>query len=472
MTTPFFALRKSHAWSYAARAICLLGVLLLAPSVAGAQGSTEVQKGGGNRSVNLSVEHGSEVVSTDFFGDRDSAVVRLLVTPWDSAAAKEIHLSVSDARGDRVLPVKLASPDGGTPNKGSAVADEGPTLVAGAAGSGIAEVRIPAVLLARGMVELTLSTDTTTSNRVSVAVPAAWAGWSSVLAALSTFGVCLILFYVVRPLMKRITAGRWPNKVLQVLLVEGDSGGYSLSRLQFCLWSLLGIFAFCYLFWVGVLVRATAELPNISNLYALILTSAATWVGASAVGMVRGPKGAGVAEASISDLVTSGGLVSIDRLQYLAWTIVVGVTYFFVLVFKPKLTLLAAPEIPNEILALFGASTAGYLGGKASRPKGPVVDQVMVVPGQAASDPITMTILGKNLSTKPTLHVNGAELATTSSGGPVASGQVSIAVPVQTPSEAQFVDRLSIFLSPSSAGTLKSLRVTNPDGQFSEWVPG
>jgi len=90
--------------------------------------------------------------------------------------------------------------------------------------------------------------------------------------------------------------------------------------------------------------------------------------------MARGPKGAGEIRPRLSDLITMGGVVAPDRVQYLVWTIVGAIGYMLTIHSLDPREISSLPSIPTTLLALGGVSAAGYIGGRLASKVGPVVD--------------------------------------------------------------------------------------------------
>src|SRR5206468_2574007 len=80
------------------------------------------------------------------------------------------------------------------------------------------------------------------------------------------------------------------------------------------------------------------------------------------------------------DLVTSGGVVAVDRVQMLLWTLF-GVGAFILGVWHDGTgTITELPAVPERLLYLMGLSATGYLAGKMARKAGPVMAEISVSP--------------------------------------------------------------------------------------------
>ena len=176
--------------------------------------------------------------------------------------------------------------------------------------------------------------------------------------------------------------GNQPYK-LRMLFLDPETDTYSLSKLQFYLWTVVSIFAYAYLFIAFVKVQ-NLPWPDVpATLPGIIAVAAGTAVGSQLVSSTKGSKGAGDQHPSISDFITSGGVVAPDRLQMFLWTLI-GVGAFFIAVIEQGPgTISELPAVPERLLYLMGISSAGYLGGKMARAAGPVINEISVTPAES-----------------------------------------------------------------------------------------
>jgi hypothetical protein len=200
--------------------------------------------------------------------------------------------------------------------------------------------------------------------------------------ALTAFTVFLIL-QVGRLLRRPAIDGE--KYILRALFIDKETNSYSLSKLQFYLWTVAALFGYTYLMLARTFVQHQTDLPPIpSGLPGLLAIATATAVGAQVVTNVNGPKGAGPTKPGIADFVTTGDMVAADRVQFLVWTIV-GVLGFMILTARLDPRVAATlPTVPESLLVISGISAFGYLGGKLARAPGPVVAEVTARTG---SDP-------------------------------------------------------------------------------------
>jgi hypothetical protein len=155
------------------------------------------------------------------------------------------------------------------------------------------------------------------------------------------------------------------------------------------------------------LVQGHFELPEVpEGLPGIIGISAVTTAGSIGITAARGPKGAGTAEPSFSDLVSVGGVVSPERFQFLLWTLVAIFAFLAAALQLDPLQIDTLPKLPERLLELSGISAAGYLGGKLVRKPGPVISEVLIKSGS-----LVLTIMGRNLDRFARFEINGQSIS-------------------------------------------------------------
>jgi len=185
-----------------------------------------------------------------------------------------------------------------------------------------------------------------------------------------------------------ISAGNELKK--RLLFLDAETDTYSLSKLQFYLWTMAALFSYAYLFISRVFVQGQAWPDVPGSLPGIIAVSAGTSVGAQIITTAKGSKGSGATDPHLSDFITSGGVVAPERVQMLVWTLF-GVTAFMVAAIgKAPGVISDLPPIPDNLLYLMGLSSLGYLGGKMARKAGPVLNEISIDPG----DPDDVIALG------------------------------------------------------------------------------
>ena len=235
--------------------------------------------------------------------------------------------------------------------------------------------------------------------------------WGAIVALL-VIGVLLFLILANAPKARvgGTLKGLWTR-----LMIDPETQTYSLSKFQFFLWTAAAVLAYLEFFLARYLVQGRCEFPAIPpNLPSLLAVSAGTTVAASGIGSAIGSKGAGREEAGWSDLLTIGGVVVPERVQFVVWTIVGVVTFLSAALLADPAAVQNLPGVPEEFLLLMGVSSAGYLGGKLVRKPGPIVAEAdalweLETPGQASPQKLTVNIIGQNLARTPGIRFDGQD---------------------------------------------------------------
>ncbi len=186
---------------------------------------------------------------------------------------------------------------------------------------------------------------------------------------------------------------------LRLFLIDPETDTYSLSKLQFYLWTDAALFSYAYLFISRVLVQ-NGSWPDIpENLPGVIAVAAGTSISSQFITASKGSKGAGALQPSFADFITSGGVVAPDRVQMLLWTFL-GVGAFIIAALgQSPGEIQTLPTVPERLLYLMGLSSAGYLGGKLARKAGPVINEISVSP--TGPDDATMAAASSSAGEEP-----------------------------------------------------------------------
>jgi hypothetical protein len=263
----------------------------------------------------------------------------------------------------------------------------------------------------------------------------------------------------------------------EVLLLDPATNTYSLSRFQFLWWLGIVLFSYSYLFFArGWYVAQDWRFYDLAGSSYPLLISLGTLVGATWTTKIVGQKGSGDDHPGLTDLVVHGGVVSLDRVQQLAISLIAGVMFAWI-VWRTAPTSAALPDVPEKILTLMGFSSAGYLGGKFARKPGPMVDHADV----ADAAPAKGTETGKPqdpavVATGKVLRIWGANFA---AGAEVFVNQKRVDPEAVVPEArsaggAGFSDVLRIALAklPSEIrdAKLASVVVVNGDAQEARWA--
>lgn len=167
---------------------------------------------------------------------------------------------------------------------------------------------------------------------------------------------------------------------LRLLFLDPQTDTYSLSKLQFYLWTNAALFGYAYLFISRVLIQHGIWPDIPPNLPGVIAIAAGTSVTSQIITSTKGSKGAGALYPSFADFITSGGVVAPDRLQMLLWTLFGAGAFIITTLREAPAIIQDLPTVPDHLLYMMGLSSAGYLGGKLARKAGPVVNEISVSP--------------------------------------------------------------------------------------------
>lgn len=192
------------------------------------------------------------------------------------------------------------------------------------------------------------------------------------------------------------------------LLIDQKTNTYSLTRLQFYLWTGVAIFSYLYLMLSRSLVQGQLEFIDIpQGLPGIVLISATTTVVSEGITTTKGSKGGGNIKPEFSNLITTGGLIAPERFQFLVWTILGVFAYLFVVLWQSPEQIKDLPQIPSGFLQLMGISSAGYLGGKLARKPGPFINSIESSIDNENS--LVLNIQGSNLSSTATFKLNNGD---------------------------------------------------------------
>jgi hypothetical protein len=221
-------------------------------------------------------------------------------------------------------------------------------------------------------------------------------------ASLVLLGLTLFVYALYKPFYK-FTAGQPHYTFFKMLLLEQETQTYSLSRAQFFAWMGAIVWCLTFLYSARGFVDGKWGFPNLGNAVYVFMISLGTLVAAQATSLGQGVKGAGEVHPSPSDLLVHGGVLALDRVQQVIWTLI-ALGMFIHITISTYATASALPEIPTELVALMGLSSAGYLGGKLVRGPGPVINQVT-----ARASSLILNIQGRQFSKEAFVWVDGVQ---------------------------------------------------------------
>jgi hypothetical protein len=315
------------------------------------------------------------------------------------------------------------------------------------------------------------------------------------------------------------------------LMIDGETQSYSLSKMQFLLWTLASIYGYMYLWVAHTWVQGLPGLPDIADQFPWeISLSAGTAVAAQISQRVVGTKGGGPLKPQLSDLISAGGVIAPGRLQFFSWTLVAIAAYLSSILASDPCAAHSLPTIPPNLLLVSGLSSLTYLGARAVSAPGPVISSAQYVPvpapvgtgssatsGTVAGNPAgaaasaataanggltgALTLLGSGFSrlavvvlvADPTRGAAAANTASAGLAGPgvqtagsgTSSSQVQLDMtksdvmvtpppyPVDpsfaVPGNPDYSTRLDVgVVSGLDPTKAYRIRVTNPDGKFGE----
>jgi hypothetical protein len=226
--------------------------------------------------------------------------------------------------------------------------------------------------------------------------------WLSIGAVVALFAIVLLML---SRGYRNIVEGR-KYSILSALFLDAETDTYSLSRLQFFIWTAVGMVGYLYLLLSRSLVQGKLEFVDVpAGLPGIIMIAAGTTVLAQGITKSKGPKGSGEVHPSLSDLISTGGVVVPERFQFFVWTII-GAAVFVYLVFQHDPgTIKDLPQVPSGFLELMGVSSLGYLGGKVARRAGPVIDEILTKPSS-----LEFTLKGRNLSKDASFRIGDEDV--------------------------------------------------------------
>jgi hypothetical protein len=233
------------------------------------------------------------------------------------------------------------------------------------------------------------------TNELSVTI---WQRWQVLLvAAVVTLFGSIVVYILLSFQGVHIVKGR--EYRIRALFMDKSTNTYSLSILQFHMWTIAAVFGYTYFALSKLFVQWASGLPDISgNLPGIVGIGIGTAVGSQVINTVR-PKGSGDEGPSPSDFVTSGGSVAADRVQMLVWTIVAVAGFLAGVIRENPATIKNLPGVPESLMALMGLSSLGYLGAKFARKPGPNITEISIIPAFAqATGKVSAMAAGADIS--------------------------------------------------------------------------
>ena len=282
--------------------------------------------------------------------------------------------------------------------------------------------------------------------------------WIYLLASVIVLGLILTVYVLFKLRAKAASVQRQQEKdyvFVKMLLIEPDTQTYSLSRAQFAAWLVVIAWCYLFLFLAHAYVDQSWTFPGLGGGVYTFLISLGTLVAAQAASKAQGPKGAGEVHPSPADLVVHGGVLALDRVQQVFWTLIALGMFLYITIMTFG-TAEGLPSIPEQLLVLMGLSSAGYLGGKLVRGAGPVISDVVARPGS-----LVLTIRGKHFSKDAFVWLDGSKLS---------KDNMKF---TDDPDDANYANEIEVTLAAMSMndwnGADHAITIVNDDAQRADW---
>jgi hypothetical protein len=319
------------------------------------------------------------------------------------------------------------------------------------------DLDVPDIYRGGAKVQLRVGNNTSLPSAVTLSrVESKFPQYAAIGVVAGLFGLVLLLL---SSGFRNVISGR-KYSILSALFLDAETETYSLSRLQFFIWTGVAILTYVYLLISRSLVQGKLEFVDVpGGLPGIVAISAGTTVMAQMITKSKGPKGAGEIHPSLTDLVSTGGVIVPERFQFFVWTLLGAAAFIFVVFLNDPGTIQDLPAVPAGFLQLMGLSSAGYLGGKIARRAGPVIDEIL-----AATGSLEFTLKGRNLSKDATFRIGDKDIPSDQFEG----GLKPQIVEADTEGEPNTGKMIKLKLKNPDPEWVKDnnqLTIINPDGQ-------
>jgi hypothetical protein len=172
---------------------------------------------------------------------------------------------------------------------------------------------------------------------------------TQVLSASAAIAVVLALIpLMLLSLVRKSYAIGDESYKFRMLFLDPETDTYSLSKLQFYMWTVAAVFGYSYLFISRVQVQ-NGLWPDVpGTLPGIIAVAGGTAVGSQVITSFKGSKGAGDQKPSWADFIMSGGVVAPDRLQMFTWTLFGFAAFLAAVVRRSRAPSRSCPRFPND----------------------------------------------------------------------------------------------------------------------------
>ena len=175
------------------------------------------------------------------------------------------------------------------------------------------------------------------------------------LAGVVTLAVGLAIFGLVFVMYRTL---KRPRGLVAALLFDPETRTYSLARAQFFWWLTIIAVGYLFLFFAQGIYQGQWRFPSLEGFAVTFMISLARSCSRRPRAQSREPRARGLVHPAPADLIVHGGDAP-KRVQQVVWTVLAGLGFLWILV-KTYTTSEGLPEIPTELLALMGLSSAGY----------------------------------------------------------------------------------------------------------------
>jgi hypothetical protein len=187
----------------------------------------------------------------------------------------------------------------------------------------------------------------------------------SIIGAVGGFLILFIfqlwLVYVANNKARKLNAVK--KVKLWDLIVTGEDGRYSISRLQMYLWTFAVVIGYGAVFGYNF---APPDIP--ATLYMLMGVNVSATVASTAINTVRNEAVKQSEPDFWKDIFfESEASLDLPRTQMFVWTLISLCVFFFLLC--QSLATKKLPDIPSGLVVLMGVSQGAYLGSKAAAKK-------------------------------------------------------------------------------------------------------
>lgn len=297
-------------------------------------------------------------------------------------------------------------------------------------------------------------------------------------SAAFTLGLFGLVYYIVAKGLSKNNSGRKRLPLLETFIFDPQTNSYSLSKFQLMMFSATFVFGYVYILLSRLLVQWQFSLPDVPmTIVGLLSVSGGTAIAATGLTSALGSKGAGLQHPTGADLISTGGVVVPERFQFFVWTIIACGGFTALLIGQDPAKLSNFPDLPTGLLYVMGVSAGGYLGGKATRKPGPIVEYVIIRQPKGNNPWPTLLVQGQNLASDGRILVDEIELGYPSDADEAMCKQLPAKLVTPTPqtgaADPTFSKQLSIIVVNSAvAASLArgnhSFRIVNQDGQFAK----